>query len=116
MALGLVGRQQIWPCLPTDDSRQFPGQILRALNSGIEAQAFVGRHGMGGIANQEDPRLLELLGYVLGWLPVHNIEDLDRHPGQSNGLLDQVLTAFGCVLLIGLSFRRQIVVSTAAEN
>src|SRR5215475_10985359 len=85
----VVCRQKLPSCLPADNGCEFPSEILRTLDGGINAESFVTGHRVCGISHQKYPPHSELLCYTLGRLPVDDVHDLDGHVRLSDCLLDQ---------------------------
>ena len=61
------------------DSREFPREIVRILNTGIAAEAARGRHKMRGVADEECPAVSKAIGDIGRHFPGTRIHELGCH-------------------------------------
>lgn len=64
-ALGLKGLEQTRGCPPRDCQRQFPAEIEGVLHASVHALPACGGVHVGGVASEEGPPDLEMVGHPL---------------------------------------------------
>src|SRR6202042_2089753 len=107
MPFGVVAGEQRRIGRSIKNCGQLPGQVVRALDGGVGPPGLERRHGVPAVADEKDSPALELVGYLLVWLPCRSLDDLEIDL-LADGFGEHFAAVLRSELRGGLPFAREV--------